>query len=200
MKPTPNQMDALREMINIGMGCGAGVLNTLLQSHVKLAAPGLKCVTASEVPFLVELSARKHCLVSMPFSGPLEGTAAMIFPCADAFRLVGILTGCQDASEDVDTLEAGTISEIGNIVLNGVMGSISNLLGLSLTYQVPTFRQGDAQLVHSVCRGPDFTALVAHTSFGVDGLEAQGALVLQVTGSCFARMLTLVDELLLREV
>lgn len=199
MKPTPNQMDALREMINIGVGCGAGVLNTLLQAHINLTAPDIRCVTPSELPLLGDFEAQKLCLVTMPFDGPLEGTATMVFPCSDACRLVGFLTGKEEEAAAIDTLEAGTISEVGNIVLNGVMGTISNILGLSLTYQVPTFRQGDSSLVHSVCRAPSFMALVAHTRFGVDGLEARGSLVLQVSEGCFERMLTLVDELLVKE-
>ena len=36
MKLSDKQIDALTEVLNIGMGRGAGVLKTMLQSHVSL--------------------------------------------------------------------------------------------------------------------------------------------------------------------
>lgn len=199
MNPSPNQLDALREMINIGVGRGAGVLNTLLQAHITLKIPAIQTVTPSELPKLLHLADDRLCLVNMAFSGPLEGEAILAFPCNNAGKLVGVLTGQKDLPRAIDTLEAGTVSEVGNIVLNGVMGTVGNILGLCLNYQVPTFRQGDLGMLQSSgCEG-GYRAVLASAQFRVEQLEMEGSLILRFAESSFELLLGKIDNLILKE-
>ena len=49
MKITEKQMEALREIINIGVGKSASMLNTMLNSHIILQVPTLKVFNISEL-------------------------------------------------------------------------------------------------------------------------------------------------------
>jgi chemotaxis protein CheC len=200
MNPSPNQLDALKEMINIGVGRGAGVLNTLLQAHISLEIPAVHTITPSELPGILESGDPGLCLVTMPFAGPLEGEATMVFSCENAGKLVGVLTGHPKEPVSIDTLEAGTVSEVGNIVLNGVMGTVGNILGLCLTYQVPGFRQGDSSLLQQQRNEDGFRAVLANTRFRVEKLEMDGLLVLRFAERSFGLLLDRIDNLILEEV
>ncbi len=46
---------------------------------------------------------------------------------------------------DMDALRAGTFCEVGNIVLNGVMGSISNMLNFDFDYSVPEYLETNSE-------------------------------------------------------
>jgi chemotaxis protein CheC len=199
MNPTPNQLEALREMINIGIGRGAGVLNTMLQSHISLQAPAVKMMTHSELPRLLDIEETKLCMVVMPFNGPLEGDSAMIFPFHGAERLVGCLTDRDVSSATMDTLEAGTLCEIGNIVLNGVMGTISNILGLNLIYQVPSFRQGEIGLVRPCPSKGSFVTLLARTCFEVEETRTEGFFTLFFEERSFVGLMERIDALIMEE-
>ncbi len=48
MTCTAEQIDILKEMINLGVGKGADVLNTILHSHVRLQIPSLKVLSPDE--------------------------------------------------------------------------------------------------------------------------------------------------------
>jgi chemotaxis protein CheC len=187
-------------MINIGVGRGAGVLNTLLQSHIVLEVPAIQLVTPSELGSRLPAGPNRFCMVMMPFVGQLEGQAALVFTCSGAARLVQAVTGQPAGPESIDTLEAGTVREVGNIVLNGVMGTVGNILGISLTYQVPGFRQGDTSLIQPPGKAGPYTAILANTRLRVEQLELEGDLVLLFAESSFTTMLQKIDDIILEEV
>uniref|UniRef100_A0ACD5GZE0 Uncharacterized protein n=1 Tax=Desertifilum tharense IPPAS B-1220 TaxID=1781255 RepID=A0ACD5GZE0_9CYAN len=51
----------------------------------------------------------------------------MIFPTESASTLVSLLTGEKPGTPDLEAVKIGTLLEVGNIVLNGVVGTVSNL-------------------------------------------------------------------------
>ena len=83
-------------------------------------------------------------MVSLNFSGGTDGVAMLAFPLESAAKLVSIVSIVTERdlmSCDIDSLKEGALTEIGNIIMNGVMGSFANILKLRLTmaYQ-PTAR------------------------------------------------------------
>ncbi len=151
---TPLQLDILRELINIGIGQAAGVLNQMTRTHIRLSVPELLILTPETVPV--------HCLladvsqlvsaIELPFQGPFTGMAVLAFPIASAGRLVSIVVGEESPSGvDMDSLRLATLQEIGNIVLNGVMGSLGNILGHHLDYlPVEYFEDSFEHLIQSI--------------------------------------------------
>ena len=49
MNLTPYQIDALTELINIGVGKAAGMLNQILEAHVNLQVPAIKIFPYTEI-------------------------------------------------------------------------------------------------------------------------------------------------------
>jgi chemotaxis protein CheC len=180
MKLSDKQIDALTEVLNIGMGRGAGVLNTMLQSHVSLQAPHIRILALDE--YLEELRGMtpdRLSAVQLGYQGTCSGKAQLLFPTASASKLVTMLTGEALDSDDFDLIQAGTLSEVGNMVINGVLGTISNLLGQHFVYSVPTYLEERADsLLCTPDRGKGYTVLLARTRFTLERYQIEGDLLL----------------------
>ena len=198
INPTPDQIDKLRELMNMGVGRGANVLNTMLNSHITLQVPFVKLLAYDE--FMKELGIignARLASVSMLFRGAFSGNARLIFPSGSALKLVTACTGeAPDSEVDMDSIQAGTLSEIGNIVLNSVMGTISNLLKLSFDYSVPGYLEGGVDSLFNVAAlDPASVILLARTRFLIEELNVEGDVVIFFELGSFNRFLMLLDSL-----
>ena len=174
MMTTPGQIDAFKELINIGVGRAAGSLNQMCGAHVRLCVPEVKVLDASGIDsFLAQETGPEDARVAavrMQFSGAFRGSADLIFPAESAAKLVNLLIGDADSTE-LDALRAATLTEVGNIVLNGVLGSMTNVLGEHVDYDVPTYWEArSAQLKDSmIAQGS--ALLLAQTQFFIGQSE-----------------------------
>lgn len=181
MNPNSQQLDALAELMNIGVGRAAGMLNQMVDSPIELHVPIVKVLPASALGAELETQPDEVLsFVRLGFGGAIRGTAALLFPTDSAAKLVAALTGEEPGTPDLDSVRAGTLSEVGNIVINGVMGSISNVLELRLTYDLPTYLEASLDQLFKTT-GTDLAdplVLIAHTRFNVYDLEFQGTILL----------------------
>ena len=189
--------DALSELMNIGVGRAAGMLNQMVGSPIELMVPSIKVLKLSELAGeLAQQADDSFAFVRLPFQGSIRGTAALVFPPDSAAQLVAVLTGEEPGTPDLDSVRAGTLSEVGNIVINGVMGSLGNLLRLPLTYELPTYLEGSSEHLLGHRRSDvDPTMLLAHTRFTVRDLEIQGTIILVFEVQSFDALLEAVDRI-----
>jgi len=110
---TADQMDALSEMVNIGMGQAAGILNDMVGSHVNLRAPVIDLLSPAALE-RKESETQKGVLsaVRLGFKEPLAGSAWLVFPTASAGKLVALLTEEGTPSSDLDEIRVGTLTEV----------------------------------------------------------------------------------------
>ena len=197
MDPTKEQMDGLKELINIGVGRAANVLNTMLNSHIRLQIPFVKLLDALHFKKEIEvLGPNDLSAVELGFRGNFSGSTQLIFTTESASKLVRILAGETNEIEDLDSIRAGTLTEIGNIVLKGVMGSISNMLEFHFDYSVPNYLEGKADvLLGSDTMATDRTVLLARTHFLVEELDINGDIALFFEMTVFHKLLTAIEAL-----
>jgi len=190
------QRDALCELVNIGIGRAASTLNALIEHKIRLSVPTILIIESEEeLEQLPEsLNIDRVASISMAFRGDLAGNAALMFPAGSANTLVSALTGEAPDSPALEELRAGTLAEIGNILLNGVMGSLSNMLGTSLTFTVPSF--DESSLREIVRQRVSEAVLVAQAQFVVDELLVEGNILLFFEVASFRALLASVDEML----
>ncbi len=130
--------DALTEIINIGVGYSAGILQSMLDCHIELHIPRVELLRAEDLPKHIGLPVAS---VHLGFTGYLMGDAVMLFPREAARNLAALLNQESPDSPHLDFLCGSTLTEVGNILLNGIVGTISNLLDLHLDYQVPEYSE-----------------------------------------------------------
>ena len=167
MNVSAEEIDALRELINIGVGRAAGALNDMVGAHVELRVPSVRLVSPADIAEIIKSTAgQKLATVRMGFSGKLQGTAGLVFPTDSASKLVALLTGEEAGTPDLDSLRAGALTEVGNILLNAVMGSITNVLERHISYELPTYSEETPEdLAEAVRSQADAAVLLAQTHF-----------------------------------
>lgn len=132
MQLTDDQLDALGEIVNIGVGKAASSLSDLIGTRIELRVP--------EICIKPRLHSQETGLaILQTFDGNVSGTAVLAFPKASGEQLAKLMAG-YDANCDLPAIElSGILSEVGNIVLNGVLGSLANIIETDLKYCVPDF-------------------------------------------------------------
>ena len=180
MKVTPYQIDALTELINIGVGRAAGMLNQIIEAHVYLQVPSIKIFSYARLEQILNyVAATSLSVVRLVFKGSFSGTALLAFPPESASNLVNLLTGEESDISDLDSIRVGALTEVGNIVLNGVMGSMSNILHERLTYSIPVYIEDTIDhLLREDNLGADSAIILAETALHIEKLRIQGNIVL----------------------
>ncbi|MDP4537260.1 chemotaxis protein CheC [Alkalimonas collagenimarina] len=133
---TPDQQDALQELMNVAMGGASDQLARFLNTFIHLQVPAIQVVEASSVP---EQLARMYVdddtrLVSQGFMGSagIQGEAMLLYKMASTHQLAGILGYQQD-----DTSESEMLSDISSILTTTFLNSLSAQLDSSLSYSAP---------------------------------------------------------------
>ena len=197
MQLTEEQLDILQELVNIGVGRAAGVLNEMIGSPICLRIPYIQLLSPDELLSDLEIRFDGDLLstVSLNFSGSFAGTAELVFPTESASTLVAILTGESPDTPDLDAVKIGTLLEIGNIVLNGIMGSLSNMLKNHLEYSLPSYKEGRlGYLLSSKQLENNASVMLAHTRFAIEKLQIAGNIILIFKVGSFDAMLRAIDR------
>lgn len=190
-----SHVDALRELFNIGAGRAAAELNEMVESPISLQVPELRIETAIEAAKRWGFAPEEHISsVQLPFSGAFDGKALLGFPASSAAKLVNILSG-EEGDDDMNSVRAGTLTEVGNILLNSVMGSIANVVSGQLDYRVPTYYEDTASRVFGREITDNDTVVLAKTRFAAEALAIEGDLTVVFAVGAFDDLLEAIDAL-----
>ncbi len=196
MKLTAQETDALKELINIGVGKAAGVLSDMIECHISLQVPFIKVLSRGTLKDeMGSFSSDRLAAVKLGFKGSFTGTAALVFPPDSASKLVSVLVSEEGEPADLDAVRVGTLSEVGNIVINGVMGSISNVLKQHINYSLPTYLEDNIEnLLISDDEFSDVTVLMAHTHFSIEKFYIEGDIILIFEAGSFGSLISAIDR------
>ncbi|MEI6877217.1 MAG: chemotaxis protein CheC [Spirochaetota bacterium] len=183
-------LEPMTELIGIGLGKAAEVLNTMLNSHVRLSVPSMRIIEPGDLASaLAPRGDESLSAVEMDFSGDLAGCAELVFASVDAGRLVDCITAdVPILGEDLDSIRAGTLCEVGNIVINAILGTIVNVVKANLSYSVPIYLHGRPKdLLTGAASGAGVIILVT-TRFQIESIEVDGDILLFLSISTFASL------------
>jgi len=133
------QLDALREVANMGAGHAATALSQMTKSRIMINVPKLQVARLEEVPELLGQADEVVAAVLMHMLGDLTGRTLLIFPRNSAMRLSEILLHRPTGNSHVfGELEQSAIKEAGNILSAAYMNALSDFMGLMLLPSVPS--------------------------------------------------------------
>ena len=193
------RLDILQELINIGVGRAAGMLNRMVSTHIQLQVPELVVLSSKE--FLTRYGSRGKEIfsaVQLTFTGHFSGLSALIFPPESASRLVGIILGNAVISPDeAEAMRVETLQEVGNIVLNGVMGSIGNILKENIVFSTPDYVEERFERLVFFGEHADDRAMVlmARTQFTIKDHLIEGEVLILFSLASFDTLLAAIDAL-----
>lgn len=194
---TPNQKDGLTEVINIGVGKAAGYLSEMVGARVDLTVPEVCLLPPAKIrDHVPELESDEISCVYLTFSGPLVGKAVFALPTPDALRLASAVTGEAVGSPELQVLLTDALSETGNILINGVMGSISDVLKTQAAFAVPGFARGkinDVMKLFAVTKNE--VVIFIKASFAIHQHEIGGNIMLLFQVESFDTLIAAIDKL-----
>jgi chemotaxis protein CheC len=139
------ELDALTELVNLGVSKAALSLREMVREEVVLSVPKVSVVTPdAAVAILDKRETKRLVAVQQHFEGDISGRALLIFPEAKSLELVRAVVGGTPSLEEVAELEHEALAETGNVLLNGCLGTIANGLRRNLKISLPEVVYGDS--------------------------------------------------------
>jgi len=131
-------LDALLETANIGVGRAAAGLSELTGREVEISVPELMIFRADEPVKMADLQDVAVLRVAQRFTQAMEGYVMLLLNEAGSRRVARLILGEEiESNNSFDEIEQSALLELANIMINGVMGTIANQLGITLGYEVP---------------------------------------------------------------
>lgn len=129
---TEIELDALRELANIGAGTAATALSGLLGIPIDVAVPTAAAMALADA--IDATGPAELCVtgVAIPLDGDLLGSALMLFPEQDVATLCGLL-GLEPDSE----YAASALGEVVNILCASYLGALADMTGLTIELGPP---------------------------------------------------------------
>lgn len=199
MNLTDSQLNTLQEVFNIGVGRAAGVLNEMIGLHICLQIPWVKILSPLEAKkeLAQRLGGQPLSAVRLTFDGTLSGNAQLVFPTDSASQLVTLLTEGELSSPDLDSIKIGALTEVGNIVLSGIMGAMSNLLQQDFEYLLPNYLEDHVEhLLETADYDANHTILLAQNSFKIEDMPIKGNIILVFKLGSFENLMAAISRLM----
>jgi chemotaxis protein CheC len=193
---TPLQLDTFREIVNIGVGRAAASLNDMLDSPIVLEVPEVTMIAYEDLQKVAGAQSESFSCVQLGFKGPFSGIAALVFPPSSAVKLVAAMTAEEPDDYGLDGVMAGTLNEVGNIVINCVIGTIGNILDRPFDFSLPNYLHGALRDILQVGAGSVLhTVLLVKTHFIVHEKHIDGNIFIVFEASSFDALLAAIDQL-----
>jgi chemotaxis protein CheC len=131
----PVQVDALREVANIGAGHAATALSQMTGSTIMISVPTITIAKLEDVPPQISGPEEPVAAVLMNMMGDLTGRTLLVFPKQTAVRLSELMLR---RPAGLGELEQSAIKEAGNILSGAYMNALSDFMGLMLLPSPPS--------------------------------------------------------------
>lgn len=127
------QLDALKEVSNIGAGNAATSLSMLLGKKIDMSVPAVNVVKLEDV---VELSGEAEVVATVVrVLGDIPGNILLVFKQETAKEIISKLIGNNESPES--EMGKSVLCEIANIISASYMNSIAKFTNLHITPSVP---------------------------------------------------------------
>ena len=132
------QLDALREVANIGAGHAATALSQMIGGTIMISVPTINVSRLEEVPPQISAPEEPVAAVLMHMLGDLTGRTLLVFPKPTAVRLASLMLRRPDSPEELGEMEQSAIKEAGNILSSAYMNALSDFMGMMLLPSPPS--------------------------------------------------------------
>jgi chemotaxis protein CheC len=193
---TELERDALAELANIGVSRAAASLRKMIGQQVILSVPSVEVMDSRAAAALVgEREGDKLVAVQQAFTGSFSGRALLIFPQAKSLELIRAIVGSELPPADAKDIEEEALAETGNIILNGCLATMANILNQSLSISLPKVMRGTGPKLFGVAESPDGRpVLFLYINFSILDLDIRGYIAMLMDLPSLANLKVLLDE------
>ena len=134
-----SQLDAMREVANIGAGHAATALSQMTNRTIMITVPQVKIKPLEDASEMLGPPDQVVASILMHMMGDLTGRAMLLFPeraalvlCDFLFRReMGTTTGFGE-------MEQSSLKEAGNILASAYLNALSDFMGMMLVPSIPS--------------------------------------------------------------
>jgi chemotaxis protein CheC len=195
------ELDALTELVNLGVSNAAGSLRELVREEVVLSVPKVVVVTREQaLANLSEREAKRLVAVRQDFEGEIRGRALLIFPETKSLELVRAIVRSDLSVEDIMELEQEALAENGNIMLNSCLATIANHFERSLRISLPEVIYGEGVEFFGPASGghADDQVVFMYINFAIRHRDVQGYIAMLLDLPSLATLKSLLAALIER--
>ena len=135
---TEMQLDALREISNVGMGHAATALSQLTGKTINLQVPRVVITDTSNIREFMGDAARRVVGIHLRMLGNAQGNIMMVFPRDNAVRILEQLLPHHARTDDsLSEMELSALTEVGNILASAYLNALGEMLKMTLIPSIP---------------------------------------------------------------
>ncbi len=172
-----NQTTNLEVIINSAVEEAITRLSELVASQITFENPIIEALPRLLVQKKLEemLGNQLICISQISFTGNLSGTAQILLSQVAAETIALSLSEEFFNENEVAEIKADILSEISNIVINAVVGTLSNAFKYRVHYINPTYTEGYIyQIFDSMHLDSNSTIIMSNSHFKIDKLAVEG--------------------------
>jgi chemotaxis protein CheC len=143
---TEEELDFIREMMNIGAGNAATALEQMLGFKTDMKIPLVKKIQQTEIGDIYQYigeSTQNITAVFMDLVGQVRGKIIFVVPDKDLVKLVSLAERATPGGKKLSTdLDLSVVAEIGNILAGMYLTSIHDFCMLNVYHSIPKIKSG----------------------------------------------------------
>jgi chemotaxis protein CheC len=138
LKLSSVQLDALREIGNVGAGNAATALSQVLRRKIDMSVPRVTILPLTDVPDAIGGPEAMVAGVYLRVFGPAPSSILFLLPKESAFYMVDMLMGRNKGdTQFLNDMDESALMEIGNILAGAYLNSLSYFTHLTLLPSIP---------------------------------------------------------------
>lgn len=195
------ELDALTELVNIGVSRAAANLREMVGEQVHLSVPSVDLIQRDKALEILSKGNAKLVAVHQVFEGDVTGRALLIFPETKSLELVRAVTSIDLPLEDIIELEQEALAETGNIILNGCLATMANMLQRTFKISLPEILRGDGDVFFNMPPPPHGGDIVmfVYINFAVRSRDIEGYIAMLMDMPSLVALKALLNEFIERQ-
>ncbi len=180
-------IDAVGEILNVGMGSAAASLSDMVNDEIQLSLPNIDFVDRKQAKVkILDQTQQFISGVQQNFKGVLGGKAVLIFAKEQGLELVrAVLQQNELSIDELTDLEQEAMTEIGNVILNACLCSMADMLGNPIQSEIPDFFGGSVDQVFSLNdledqRQNDYFVMLLNMDFAIKQKNIHGYVIFMI--------------------
>jgi chemotaxis protein CheC len=200
MELTEQQIDALRELGNIGASHAATSLSQMLMSPVDMTVPDVRMVDISRIDeyFGDEIAA----LVVFQIQGEISPGGYIVWHISkdSAIRMTNTMLGSTDTDREFTEMDLSALVEVGNIMVSQFLDATATLLdivmipsppGIAIDMPLAAFESVIACVAQDIN-----TIILFHTNLSCEEYAIDGALLLMPDTTTLSEILDILNRMI----
>lgn len=131
------QLDALKELGNIGAAHAATALSQMIGHKIEMTVPTVNLVKKSELEYAHKGEEKPGVAIYTDMFGKITGKILIFFEYNNALSLIKILMGKNDINK-LTEVEESALKEVGNILASSYLNAISTIIDGVLLPSIPS--------------------------------------------------------------